>query len=94
MSTYRKLTIIDLDGSILGWAVGARWFNYVAVFPKEEYSKCTGTGQLATLVSMNGTAKVMAKSRKEGVEEVSGGFFGLGEETPYITGGLVNNKKV
>jgi hypothetical protein len=91
LSTYRKLTIIDLDGSILGRAVGARWFNYVAVFPKEDISQCTGTGQLATLVSTNGAAKVMAKSRKEGVKEVSGGCFGLGEETPYIAGGLVDN---
>jgi hypothetical protein len=32
----QEFAIIDLDGPILGWAVGAGWFKYIPIFPKIE----------------------------------------------------------
>jgi hypothetical protein len=83
---------VDIDGPILGWAVGASWFEYIPMFLKKEIGQSARSGQLAALVGANRSTQLVAKTGEESIKEVDRGFFRLGKEAPDITSSLINDE--
>jgi hypothetical protein len=85
-----EIAIIDLNGPVLGWAVGAGWLDYILMFPKKGVGQSAGAGQLPALVGANRSAQLVAKTCEDFIKEVEQRFFCLGKEAPDIASSLIN----
>jgi hypothetical protein len=86
---YREGAVIDLDATVLGWAVSPSRLNNVSEVVKHSRAKFVTPGKFATLVDSN-TSIASTKPSHEGPEDMEWGYLQFCEETPHPMQGTVD----